>query len=256
MRGSDGLSPQRQREVLDLLLSTETGAGLSILRLGIGSTPGTSIQPTDPGGPYAPPQYVWDGDDDGQVWLAQEAQAYGVSRFYANAWSAPGYMKTNGDEANGGTLCGLQGASCPSGDWRRAYANYLVQYTRFYAQEGIPITDIGFTQRTRLHRHLLLDAVHPRAGGRVRRAVRSDRGGRRATNDLLRSAAVTPPRHRPAGAASHTRSTPGTPGWSPASPSPTPVAHLSTAGRSPAPCPAGRPSATAGTPPTARPAAR
>jgi glucuronoarabinoxylan endo-1,4-beta-xylanase len=61
------------------------------------------------------------------------------------SWSAPGYMKTNGDEANGGSLCGLAGAACASGDWRRAYANYLVQYTRFYAQEGITIDDIGFT---------------------------------------------------------------------------------------------------------------
>lgn len=144
MRGSQGLSAQRQREVLDLLLHRTTGAGMSILRLGIASG-GGSIQPTDPGGPNATPRYVWDRDDDGQVWLAKEAKAYGVTRFYADAWSAPGYMKTNGSENNGGTLCGLSGASCASGDWRRAYANYLVQYTKFYGQEGIGITDLGFT---------------------------------------------------------------------------------------------------------------
>ncbi|CAM3739713.1 glycoside hydrolase [Kibdelosporangium persicum] len=151
MHGARGLSPQKQREVLDLLLSRTHGAGLSILRLGIGSSADNpydrmlSIQPVDPGGPAAPPKYVWDGDDGGQVWLAKEAKAYGVTRFYADAWSAPGYMKDNGDDANGGTLCGLQGTSCTSGDWRRAYADYLVQYTRFYAQEGITITDLGFT---------------------------------------------------------------------------------------------------------------
>lgn len=145
MHGSQGLSAPKQREILDLLLSRSTGAGMSILRLGIGSTAANSIQPTDPGGPNATPRYVWDRDDESQVWLAQQAKAYGVNRFYANAWSAPGYMKTNGDEANGGTLCGLAGTSCASGDWRRAYANYLVQYTKFYAQEGIRITDIGFT---------------------------------------------------------------------------------------------------------------
>ncbi|WJD99815.1 hypothetical protein [Streptomyces antimycoticus] len=55
--GAQGLTPQRQREVLDLLLNRATGAGLSMLRLGIGSSSGevyghmTSIQPTDPGGP-------------------------------------------------------------------------------------------------------------------------------------------------------------------------------------------------------------
>ncbi|GEC03577.1 xylanase [Streptomyces spinoverrucosus] len=140
MRGSQGLPAHKQREVLDLLLSKTTGAGLSILRLGIDS----GIQPTDPGGPNATPKYVWDRNDKGQVWLAQQARAYGVNRFYADAWTAPGYMKTNGTDANGGTLCGLSGATCASGDWRKAYANYLVQWAKFYGQEGIRITDLGF----------------------------------------------------------------------------------------------------------------
>lgn len=151
MRGDRGLSAQSRQQVLDLLLDRETGAGLSILRLGIGSSPEApydlmkSIQPTDPGGPDATPRYTFDGDDGGQVWLARQAQRYGVTRFYADAWSAPGYMKTNGDDRNGGTLCGLPGATCASGDWRQAYANYLVQYTRFYRSEGVRITDLGFT---------------------------------------------------------------------------------------------------------------
>ncbi|WP_225993096.1 glycoside hydrolase family 30 protein [Actinomadura rudentiformis] len=151
MRGARGLPPAKQREVLDLLLSRQKGAGLSILRLGIGSSADDvydhmrSIQPVDPGGPDAPPKYVWDGDDGGQVWLAKEAKAYGVKRFYADAWSAPGYMKDNGTDSNGGTLCGLAGTNCASGDWRRAYANYLVQYAKFYRKEGIAITDLGFT---------------------------------------------------------------------------------------------------------------
>ncbi|NUR04542.1 MAG: hypothetical protein HOY79_50980 [Streptomyces sp.] len=141
MNGSQGLSAQHQKEILDLLLDRSTGAGLSILRLGIDS----GIQPTDPGGPNATPKYTWDGVDKGQVWLAKQAKAYGVKRFYADAWTAPGYMKTNGTDANGGTLCGLTGATCASGDWKKAYANFLVQYARFYRQEGIGITDLGFT---------------------------------------------------------------------------------------------------------------
>ena len=151
VNGLFGLTPQNQREVVDLLLSRERGAGLSIMRLGIGSSPDDpydlmkSIQPTDPGGPAAPPRYEWDGYDGGQVWLARQARAYGVERFYADAWSAPGYMKTNGSDSNGGQLCGVPGTSCASGDWRRAYADYLAQYVRFYAGEGIPITDLGFT---------------------------------------------------------------------------------------------------------------
>lgn len=144
MHGSQGLSAQHQKEVVDLLYNRTTGAGLSILRLGISST-GTSIEPTSPGGPNATPKYVWDHNDEGQVWLSQQAKANGVTRFYANPWSAPGFMKTTGQEANGGTLCGLSGASCSSGDWRRAYANYLIQYAKFYAQDGITITDLAFT---------------------------------------------------------------------------------------------------------------
>src|SRR5205823_6915954 len=63
-----------------------------------------SIEPNDPGGPDAAPRYIWDGDDNGQVWAAKIAQSYGVRRFYADAWSAPSYMKTNGDENNGGMV--------------------------------------------------------------------------------------------------------------------------------------------------------
>ncbi|MCC5578836.1 hypothetical protein IMZ11_24725 [Microtetraspora sp. AC03309] len=104
------LPADRQREILDPWLSRDKGAGLSILRLGIGSSATDpydlmlSIQPEDPGGPDATPRYVWDGDDGGQVWLAKEAKAYGVTRFYADAWSAPGYMKDNGSDSDGGTL--------------------------------------------------------------------------------------------------------------------------------------------------------
>ncbi len=33
-------------------------------------------------------------------------------------------MKTNDSVDNGGTLCGVPGATCASGDWRQADANY------------------------------------------------------------------------------------------------------------------------------------
>lgn len=158
LQGVRGLSPSRRQEILDLLLSPEKGAGLSILRLCIGASADEvydhhkSIQPTDPGGPEAPPRYVWDGDDSGQVWLAKQAHAYGVRRFYASAWSAPGYMKTNGRDADGGTLSGSLGADSERGDWREAYAEYLIQYVRFYADEGIQITELGFVNEPEIAR--------------------------------------------------------------------------------------------------------
>ena len=58
------------------------------------------------------------------MWFSKQAISYGVKTIYADAWSAPGFMKTNCNEANGGYLCGTTGHSCSSGDWRQAYANF------------------------------------------------------------------------------------------------------------------------------------
>lgn len=139
-----------RRKVLDLLFDRDAGAGFSILRNGIGSSPNNSsdwmqtIAPTSPASPSAEPKWVWDGSDNNQVWLSKEAMSYGVKTIYADAWSAPGYMKTNNSDANGGTLCGLPNASCASGDWRQAYANVLLKYLSLYAEAGVPITHVGF----------------------------------------------------------------------------------------------------------------
>lgn len=139
------LNTTAQKQGLDLLFSTTTGAGMTIIRNRIGSGgAGDGIEPTSPGSPTASPTYVWDGSDAGQVWLSQQAMSYGVKTFYADAWSAPGFMKTNGDEANGGYLCGTTGHNCSSGDWRQAFANMLVKYVQLYADAGIPITHLGF----------------------------------------------------------------------------------------------------------------
>ncbi|KAK2778046.1 hypothetical protein FQN53_001960 [Emmonsiellopsis sp. PD_33] len=141
----EAMNPEPRQKGLDYLFSTETGAGFTIIRNRIGSQSNAEcILPENPGGPDAEPNYVWDGSDSSQVWFSKEAMKYGVSTIYADAWSAPGFMKTNGDEANGGYLCGVEGKSCQSGDWREMYADYLTQYVKFYAQEGIPVTHLGF----------------------------------------------------------------------------------------------------------------
>lgn len=138
--------PTTQRNhALDLLFSPSVGAGFTILRNRIGSGgSGDSIEPTSPGSPGATPKYVWDGSDGHQVWVSQQAKAYGVTRFYANAWSAPGFMKTNGVETNGGYLCGVSGHTCSSGNWMSAYAQFLIQYIKDYASVGININYLGF----------------------------------------------------------------------------------------------------------------
>ncbi|OGE51039.1 hypothetical protein PENARI_c015G01187 [Penicillium arizonense] len=148
--GKEGLTSKNTKYVLDLLFSIDRGAGFSILRNGIGSSNSSdsnfmnSIEPFSPGLPSAKPHYSWDRNDSGQFPLAQEAYDRGLVRLYGNAWSAPGYMKTNGDENNGGYLCGVTNTSCPSGSWMQAYADYLVQWARFYKQSGVKVTNLGF----------------------------------------------------------------------------------------------------------------
>jgi O-glycosyl hydrolase len=136
-----------QQQVLADLYSPTTGAGLTILRNEIGADPGNTIEPNNPGGPNATPTYLplsQTNQDQGQLWFAQQIKSrYGVTNIYGDAWSAPGYMKTNGSAVNGGQVCGSTGASCSSGDWRQAYANYLVQYARDYAAAGVPLTYLG-----------------------------------------------------------------------------------------------------------------
>ncbi|KAH7374186.1 glycoside hydrolase superfamily [Cadophora sp. MPI-SDFR-AT-0126] len=134
-----------QKQALDYLFSTTTGAGFSIIRNRVGSGgSGDSIEPTSPGSPGAAPQYTWDNNDRGQLWFSKQAVSYGVKTIYADAWSAPGFMKTSGSESTAGYLCGTTGHTCSSGDWRQAYANFLVQYVKYYSQSGITVTHIGF----------------------------------------------------------------------------------------------------------------
>jgi O-glycosyl hydrolase len=52
-------------------------------------------------------------------------------------------MKTNDSPLHRGAVCGVPGASCKRGDWRRAYANYLVQYAKDYAAAGVPLAYVG-----------------------------------------------------------------------------------------------------------------
>jgi glucuronoarabinoxylan endo-1,4-beta-xylanase len=136
-----------QKQVLRLLYSPTQGAGLTILRNEISADPGFTIEPRAPSGPGAKPSYLSladVGQDQGQLWFAKQIKAdYGVSNVFADAWSAPAFMKSNGSAIRGGTVCGVPGASCKSGDWRQAYANYLVQYAKDYAASGIPLSYVG-----------------------------------------------------------------------------------------------------------------
>jgi len=131
---------------LSLLYSPTQGAGLTILRNEISADKGFTIEPTPPSRAAAKPSYLTlaqVGGDQGQLWLAKQIKAdYGASVF-ADAWSAPGFMKTNNSPILGGTLCGVPDVRCKSGDWRQAYADYLVQYAKEYAAAGVPLSYLG-----------------------------------------------------------------------------------------------------------------
>jgi O-glycosyl hydrolase len=136
-----------QAQVLSLLYSPAKGAGLTILRNEISADAGFTIESKAPSSPTAKASYLSLAEvhqDQGQLWFAKQMKAdYGVADVFADAWSAPGFMKTNRSAMSGGTLCGEPGASCTSGDWRQAYANYLVQYAKDYAAAGVPLSYLG-----------------------------------------------------------------------------------------------------------------
>lgn len=120
-----------QKQALDYLFSTETGAGFSIIRNWIPSTPEYTIEPNAPVSPTSPPHYVWDNDDDGQVWFTKEAIRYGVKTIYADAWSAPGFMKTSGNESSPGYA---------------TKSNYCVKIRRSYSfcyHDQVPLRNTG-----------------------------------------------------------------------------------------------------------------
>ena len=136
-----------RKQVLSLLYSPTRGAGLTILRNEISADTGFTIEPKPPRSPAAKPSYLTLAEvdrDQGQLWFAEQIKAdYGVTNVFADAWSAPAFMKTNDSAVRGGTVCGVPGASCESGDWRRAYADYLAQYAKDYAAAGIPLSYVG-----------------------------------------------------------------------------------------------------------------
>ena len=75
--------------------------------------------------------------------LTKTALKYNPNLYlYADAWSAPGCMKTGGTENDGGYICGVRGTNCTH-DWRQAYADYLVQYVKYYKQNGASISLLG-----------------------------------------------------------------------------------------------------------------
>lgn len=123
-------------DIMTLLFDRKKGAGLSILRSGVGdSAVGWGDDLNGPEGTIEPEDGVWDWNvNDTQIWLMQEAKKYGCDRFYSVPWSPPAWMKDNG--------------SCSKGhlkkDMYRKFAEYLAEYVIGYKEHfGIDIYAIS-----------------------------------------------------------------------------------------------------------------
>lgn len=123
-------------EVMTLLFDKEKGAGLSILRNGIGDSADNWGSDTNgPEGSIEPKEGEWDWNvNDSQIWLMQEAKKYGCEIFYSVPWSAPAWMKDNN--------------CCSKGHLRKdmyqKYAEYLAEYVLGYKKHfGIDIYAIS-----------------------------------------------------------------------------------------------------------------
>ncbi|KAK6386626.1 hypothetical protein LTR65_008825 [Meristemomyces frigidus] len=145
------LNTPSQKLALDYLFSNKTGAGFTILRNGLGSSPTDpfdhmkSIAPTAPRSNNSELNYIpLPRNDEYQVWLSHQAISRGVTYIYADAWSADGYMKTTGTDTDGGYLCGVTNTSCATGDWRQSYADKIVRYIKDYQAQGITIDYVDF----------------------------------------------------------------------------------------------------------------
>lgn len=123
-------------EILDLLFSSQKGAGVSILRNIVGDG-GTWGNATDGPTPTIEPEmgvWNWTGDED-QIWLMRQAKGYGCTNFLSTVWSPPSWMKTSNAVDGGGSL---------RTDRYPAYADYLSRYLREYQQRfGVTIGTIS-----------------------------------------------------------------------------------------------------------------
>jgi glucuronoarabinoxylan endo-1,4-beta-xylanase len=117
---------ERSAEILDLLFSTEKGAGLSIVRnvVGDGGTWGEASNGPTPSIEPREGVWNWKGDED-QIWFMREAAKRGALRNMSTVWSPPAWMKTNASVTDGGML---------RPDKYRAFAEYLSAYVRGYKE--------------------------------------------------------------------------------------------------------------------------
>jgi len=118
-------------QILDLLFSPTSGAGLSIVRNQINSKPADR----DPDyGTIEPRKNEFDFDhDEAQIWVMKEAKHRGTTIFISTAFSPPAWMKINNDTVDDDDSPKPERNRLRR-DRRDDYAEYLTRYVREYRE--------------------------------------------------------------------------------------------------------------------------
>lgn len=130
------LSEEERAEVVERLVDPETGIGMNLMRLCIGTSDFAPL-------PYYTYNDLPEGETDPQLeqFSIEKDREYLLPiiklalaknpdmRYFASPWSPPGWMKSTG-ELGGGRM--LDEHFAP-------YAEYFVQYINAYADEGVPV---------------------------------------------------------------------------------------------------------------------
>ncbi len=130
------LSEEKRAEVVERLVNPETGIGMNLMRLCIGTSDFAPL-------PYYSYNELPEGQTDPELtqFSIDKDRAYLLPviklaleknpgmLFFASPWSPPGWMKSTG-KLGGGRMLDEHFAS---------YAQYFVKYIKAYAAEGIPI---------------------------------------------------------------------------------------------------------------------
>ena len=127
------LSKNNQKRFLEAYYNQEKGIGYSLARTSIHSCDFSASSYT----------YIEDGDSALATFSIEHDKKYripfikktieaagGKLTLYASPWSPPAFMKSNKSMLNGGKLLP---------EFYQSWANYYVQFIKFYEAEGIPI---------------------------------------------------------------------------------------------------------------------
>ena len=141
------LSPEQRDTLMTRLFDEHEGIGLSQMRHGIGATDFSlksytySDASSEEHTTNAPPPFTIEAERSYVLPLMKQALSLNPDlRIMGTPWSAPAWMKANG-ALNGGAL---------RPEMYAAFANYLVDYLRAFAEEGVPI-DSMTVQNEPLH---------------------------------------------------------------------------------------------------------